>query len=785
MRLEKIEISRLRGIPAGWPTVPIGEKGLIVYGPNGVGKSSIIDALEAVIANRSSLFQENRAGVNWEAASQHILGGPASATVHGKLSAKPAQLMLGVAPAEELKPWVTAGRAASFVLRRYMLLDFINAQPKDRYGLIERFLNLKEFLFLETGLKQLCDSLETTSVSGSTQISILQQRVRQVFGLSAIDPIDGKTLTAALQAKLVEAGMPATDADVADLTKLGNALDAELGGDEVSNRLAALGAAKANLRELTDVVLLMPLYTEVLLAADELTKALAASANKVPVELLEAAQTHVASHLADSCPICEQPVDPAALLKQLEKRIVGDEAVSLAAKTLDGRLKSLSKEALAALQKYKAVAVGWINLGIGDLPAVYGAAQKLLEDLTKLTKQTAASTAGAIKAAFPAAQCKFTDELACVEEAIVAAGGGERRTRLVDAKGYASSLEKDVPNLALLIAKQKTLAMRMAAATQIHDHAVDARKEAVQAIADRVANLANSYYEDVHPGEGIAKSKLAVRAGASASMNLTTSFYGKDSNPLLYYSESHLDTLGLCYFLAIRKLEVVDNPVFKLLLIDDVLHSVDADHRVRLARLLQTHFGEMQLVLVTHDRIFYDRLREILGSGYKYLAITAWSLKTGPALSDALTDLDVVTDPSARIGKSHTDIAAASGRFMEHILKKIAEGLQIPLQARFSREHDLGSLWPPVAKALKKHKGFLTKHPTLAAELDDNDWVRNKIGAHDNDAESPVAPKEVTAFADKLAALHQATSCGSCGSIIKKSGADSWRCDCSKLQYDA
>ena len=193
----------------------------------------------------------------------------------------------------------------------------------------------------------------------------------------------------------------------------------------------------------------------------------------------------------------------------------------------------------------------------------------------------------------------------------------------------------------------------------------------------------------------------------------------------------------------------------------------------------------MQLILVTHDRIFYDRLREILGGGYKYLAITGWDLKAGPTLSDALTDLDVVTDPAARAGKSHTDVAAASGRFMEHILKKIAEGLQVALQARFSREHDLGSLWPPIAKALKKHKGFLAKHPTLVSELDDTDWVRNKIGAHDNDVESPVAPKEVTTFADKLAALYHATSCGACGSFIKKSGTDSWRCDCSNLQYDA
>jgi pimeloyl-ACP methyl ester carboxylesterase len=53
-----------------WPALAIGDKGLVVYGPNGVGKSSIIDALEATIRGQSSLFKDNRAeGVNWDDAS--------------------------------------------------------------------------------------------------------------------------------------------------------------------------------------------------------------------------------------------------------------------------------------------------------------------------------------------------------------------------------------------------------------------------------------------------------------------------------------------------------------------------------------------------------------------------------------------------------------------------------------------------------------------------------------------------------------------------------------------
>jgi recombinational DNA repair ATPase RecF len=96
VKLERVEIARLRGIPGDWPVLSIGEKGLIVYGPNGVGKSSIIDALEATIRGRSSLFKDNRAGgVNWDDASPHIKGGAPSCTIHGTLNGKPQALTLG------------------------------------------------------------------------------------------------------------------------------------------------------------------------------------------------------------------------------------------------------------------------------------------------------------------------------------------------------------------------------------------------------------------------------------------------------------------------------------------------------------------------------------------------------------------------------------------------------------------------------------------------------------------------------------------------------------------
>ncbi|OYV84076.1 MAG: hypothetical protein B7X04_01580 [Parcubacteria group bacterium 21-54-25] len=60
MKIKTLKISSVRGIPREWPTLDVGEKGMVIYGPNGVGKSSVIDAVEFALTGASSLFPETR-----------------------------------------------------------------------------------------------------------------------------------------------------------------------------------------------------------------------------------------------------------------------------------------------------------------------------------------------------------------------------------------------------------------------------------------------------------------------------------------------------------------------------------------------------------------------------------------------------------------------------------------------------------------------------------------------------------------------------------------------------
>src|SRR5262249_17795752 len=149
-------------------------------------------------------------------------------------------------------------------------------------------------------------------------------------------------------------------------------------------------------------------------------------------------------------------------------------------------------------------------------------------------------------------------------------------------------------------------------------------------------------------------------------------------NPLLHFSESHLDTLGLCYFLALRRHEALRAPGFKLLVLDDVLHSVDADHRGRIAMLIKDQFSDHQIIITTHDIHFYEGLRRELGSsGYAYRRINNWDLTRGPVFGDPLADFDRITVSEEREQLSPESLAAAGGRFFEWLLRETTESLEV------------------------------------------------------------------------------------------------------------
>jgi len=117
-------------------------------------------------------------------------------------------------------------------------------------------------------------------------------------------------------------------------------------------------------------------------------------------------------------------------------------------------------------------------------------------------------------------------------------------------------------------------------------------------------------------------------------------------DPRAFLSEGHLDSLGLCLFLAAVR---IFNPPGTLLVLDDVLTSIDKEHRRRVGELLFTEFKDFQIILTTHD----DHWNELLQSSaramglqnqWQYIQINDWTVESGPVLSVTDNSWEFITE---------------------------------------------------------------------------------------------------------------------------------------------
>ena len=113
-----------------------------------------------------------------------------------------------------------------------------------------------------------------------------------------------------------------------------------------------------------------------------------------------------------------------------------------------------------------------------------------------------------------------------------------------------------------------------------------------------------------------------------------TIFGKEDKDPRSLSSEGHLDSLGLCIFLALFK-EVYKD--FPLLVLDDVVTTMDSRHRENVCKLLFEEFKDKQFIITTHDSIWFEQLKAAqrvhnLNNNFKNCTIVGWDEDTGPEI---------------------------------------------------------------------------------------------------------------------------------------------------------
>lgn len=296
--------------------------------------------------------------------------------------------------------------------------------------------------------------------------------------------------------------------------------------------------------------------------------------------------------------------------------------------------------------------------------------------------------------------------------------------------------------------------------------------------------------------EGEFKAKFEPSDG---KLGLLVDFHKKGMFPPgAYHSEGHQDGMGVCLYLALMKRVLGDN--FTLAVLDDVVMSVDAQHRKQFCKLLKTQFPKTQFVITTHDQVWARQIRTEGVIGAKSaVAFHTWTVDTGPVLDEVTEVWDQIESDMLK-----NEIPTAAGRLrrhLEYVAGDLADELGAKVRFRADSGYDMGELLSAVigrqgellklaAKAaaswddteqIKRVETLQKRRSDILAASNGEQWVINKAIHYNEWADlsrndfKPV----VTAFRDLLQQFRcEKPKCDSWLSLTPKNDPVDLRCSC-------
>lgn len=769
-RLERLVIENYRGASSRLDlefdaTKPI----VVVFGENGTGKTTIADALDAVgncskgsIADKSSTkARDHLPTIGKKAADVRITLKAGGSTWNTSLAGDNLTTHPAIAPKIR-------------VLRRSHLQRLIEAAPAQRYEALKSFIDVDRVERAEKALQDAANSAKQDFDSAVTRRAAAEDQLDVVWRAE---------------------GSPGANAG--SWAKSVSLQEAAALEDEAARLRAAQKAVTAAESAVTAYKATVSTVQQRESEAQEVEQEVA-ELPSLDVQQgmgLAGVLRQVQSHLKDGvhpnqCPVCEQGIPLSQLqaniqlrldqLKQYDdlrvRRETATRHVSIAQDSIEPKRAALLAAAGVLLEILKGGEVALIAASGMEL-AAYAALN-------------APSAANADEA------CQQAENLVA-SFSILNPSLVEAETAATKQSGLINSITELNNRVETGITESEQLDQLKSLLKEAYDTVRLKRIEFTQQILDKVAAECNRLYAIVHPGEPVAISKLELDKGRRASLNQGASFEGhNDVPPQAYFSESHLDTLGFCFWLATVKMENPDGDA--IVVLDDVFTSVDSPHINRISQLVTDESSSFShVVITTHQRLWRDIYRNPHGAGKLTQAIELqrWSLAKG--ISNYKTKLAVVelSDAIKSMPFDRQVAAQKAGILLEAILDYLALQYRCRVPRTPDNSYTLNELMDGTASLFKfleverpviDGAGLLVSPlqyeksgvTAILASLRASAFVRNQVGAHYNVAGTVISDADVAEFSSLAVQLAEALSCIACGQIPSKKAMTHFQCSC-------
>lgn len=720
---------------------------LCIYGDNGCGKSSVGDAVEFFFKSDGILDRlkksqtENNAGIS---ATRHALAGqrgvPTEVAFHfndGRCFARTTNAAGAAGTVVQEVQELLDTAPVPLLMRSHEVKTFVaDLKGADRYEILARWVGLERLVAIQDALTKIegkARKWDKPSAAKAAQVEALAKLTERT-----IREWNPPAVIGWLNGKLTKAGAAQRIARLEDLEQVEEELRA-LQQDDRSG-IARYTAAHETLTRLSDAD--APIARVIASSAKRAAavRELEATRKRLTASELRpvwsAARDYLAHFESDACPVCARDFDDALsrgqvlerLTKSLETLAAIDEAESKAASCTaalkrEGRvleeqltrlgndLESVQDQALKTAMEAIAKVRGALDFSNDALSAEawHATLDTAAGELTKLAPKAGAHCAAEAERLRAKISVPYPDLRVNVQ-------------RLIDIREGWNRADREESALLQVIAQLQAVAEAIRADVRAHV------KQVLTALQDDVRDI----YQALRGNDEHIPVVDILVAEDKKSMRVAMSLFGIDGVPPSgYLSDSQLNSLGLALYLAaVRRF----NSGFPFILLDDIMSSYDASHRLALVHVLSQFLGEFQVIITTHDQAFFREIRSVLSANgkWRFVRLKPWLLETGVRIDDDPSTEDDIERRLKDGEKPEVLAQLIMGNVEEWLLKICCDrGIGVPMKIRNDwspQEPTMSTLWSSGQKVFEDRHKQHASYPVLLGHSILN-WPRHAATA--------------------------------------------------------
>lgn len=795
LKINKITIENFRGIKS--PVILDFIKGgnstsALIYGRNGTGKSSIVDSWEWLINSKIEFLTKE--GVS-ERDYPHKLSNGDNVYINADFSHPSINSVKALYNKTKITAPINSGEYAEFkkytvypnFLRYSDLQEFVFKTKGDKYKYIAKFFGLEKFTKNQSDIQASFTRISTQLSQYKIQ---LVENKKSITAVTEIQEIDEAKVILFVNEIAKKYDIPEI-AEYKHIYKVENALSEIVKANPIATALNEWNSFSLRLNQFYPISKVKQECINLESVFQDLKKDEANITKLILIELYTTAkETLLNLEDKSTCPICDKLFDgdleQHITLKHKALEELNIKKLDYISKrdTLIKKFENLNHK-VAIIQSEKSLKVKEsFSLFFEDIdkleiqiPKIITTLKTQLKDLTlldlsKLEEVSKIDVLSDMEITYKQFVLDFIKSLSEDEKTTKLATDFRNLIQLRVAYSNYLKNERKINYLSDICDKLGVLFSKLT--------------EFIQAqIQDTFTQIQTDVIECYNFLEGtnqyLKNPEIKLVVGKDKAVELEIDFVNEKITPAYkFMSESQINSFGLSIFLAAVK---HFNSNFKFMILDDVVNSFDAFKRPKVAQLLASKFSDFQILMLTHDQVFFDTIQRHFPQWNRY-KFSSWDYTTGPRCNfsnnyiEEIEKLIIDDDP---IGAGQK-----LGRYLEMVFGIINENLQTQMRYKLENIYTLSEFYEPLVKRIKDKLKIPNKQHKISilfGEFEQGTIFRNYC-SHWKDEASQFTSSEIDSIFRKWLEIESEVYCPNCKSYChyeSLSNIEYVRCNCGDL----